>query len=197
MSNFGARVAPHVFAGRSNAIFPTNVADSRQPIIAGLFGIWQTPTPTPALPAPSELGQSFETSCGFQGGGGTVSGIHGKFGNTGFVPLPGCNQVLTNIGDDISFVGQTGNLVILDGTITTIVSFGTFTQSSNQFRCITNTQGITPATAADGQLIRAYYKLDTNQVVLANGSVQYPISCVVTIPQGDDILALTVEWVKS
>lgn len=176
------------------AIFPSNTGN--QPVIASAFGAQSFPEA--AIANPSQLAQSYESLCDSYGTGLSISSsIHAGLGNSGLVPLNFrggniCQPVLSSVGADEGG-NPNGFPVILSGTINTLVAYGTLV-SGNHFRCLDTTN---VAALTDGAFVRAYYDLAHDAVVLGSGTTQLPVTCSITIPAGDDVQHLEVQWLKS
>ena len=172
------------------AIFPTNTGN--RPVIASAFG--PQSFPEAAIANPSQLAQSYESLCDAYGNG---SSIHAGSGYSGLVPLNFrggniCQPVLSSVGADEGG-NPNGFPVILSGTINTLVAYGTFVSGAH-FRCLDTTN---MAALTDGAFVRAYYDLAHDAVVLGSGTTQLPVTCSITIPAGDDVQHLQVQWLKS
>jgi len=150
---------------------------------------------------PSAVGQSYESDCAvtYLGGGGSP-GIHrGLY--SGLLSIPyryadwePCSGIewLASVGADENGNPQ-GYPVVLDGTINTLVAYGTFV-SGNRWRCVdtTNTTAL-----SDGSVVRAYYDLAHDAIILGSGTTQLSLMCSITIPSGDDVMEVHVQWLKS
>jgi hypothetical protein len=174
------------------AIFPSGVGT--QPVIATMFE--PQAFPQVSISNPSQLGQSYESLCDTYGGL-TPDSIHVSLGNSGLVSLNFlggniCSSVLTSVGTDEGAIPK-GFPVILAGSINTLVAYGTFV-SGNRFRCIdaTNINAL-----PDNTFVRAYYDLARDAVILGSGTTQLQVTCSITIPAGDDVQHITVQWLKS
>lgn len=161
-------------------------------MIASAFGAQSLPEA--AIANPSQLAQSYESLCDAYG---NSSSIHAGLGNSGLVPLNFlggniCQPVLSSVGADEGGKPN-GFPVVLSGTINTLVVYGRFA-SGNHFRCLDTTN---VAALMDGAFVRAYYDLAHDAVVLGSGTTQLPVTCSITIPAGDDVQHLEVQWLKS
>lgn len=165
------------------AIFPTNAGS--QPVMAAMFA---------NVTNPSQLAQSYDSVCDAFGNN---PGIHANLGNTGLAEmnfLNGnlCTTVVTSVGADET-VRPLGFPVVLAGTINNLVVYGNFV-SGNRFRCLdmANT-----ASLADNAFVRAYYDLAHDSIIVGSGTTQLSTTCSITIPAGDDVQSITVQWLKS
>ena len=191
---------------RSSAIFPTNTGD--QPVLASVFGFGGSarPNATTTNPNPSDLGQSFEIECTYWPpvNGNYLPGIHATFGNSGLVPmLPPRSDISIGMQDDcsapIASVGAdengnpTGLPIFLTGTVNSLVAYGNLT-SGNQFHCLdtTNTSSV-----QDNTFVRPYYDLAHDTIILGSGTTQLTLVCSISIPPGDDLARIQVQWIKS
>jgi hypothetical protein len=179
---------------RGAAILPNNTGN--QAVVAsGVLGGQFSPLAT--ISNPSQLAQTYDSHC--DGFTSNSQSIHQAYGNTGLAQIPPvggfgfCNlPSVTSIG-----FGEnghpTGFPVILPGTINNLVVYGTFV-SGNFFRCLdtTNTTQL-----ADASFVRAYYDLAHDAVILGSGTTQLTLTCSISIPGGDDIQHITVQWLKS
>lgn len=169
---------------------------SDQPVVAsGLFG--GQFSAAAATSNPSQLAQTYDSHC--DGFTSAAAGIHQAYGNSGLAQIPPgggfgfCNEpVVSSVGQ-----GENGNPtgfpIILPGTINSLVVYGTFV-SGTFFRCLdtTNTTAL-----ADNTFVRAYYDLAHDAVILGSGTTQLNPTCSISIPAGDDIEHITVQWLKS
>ena len=185
---------------RSTAVFPTNTGI--QPVLASIFGVGFRAHPNVAIANPSDLGQSFELNCGWY----PVSGIHATNGNSGLLPMldanlyvgtsgtAGCGNAtpITSVGADENG-SPTGFPIFQSGTINSLVVWGVFL-SGNRFRCL-DTSNI--FALQDGTFVRPYYDLAHDTVILGSGTTQLSLACPISIPAGDDVGAIVVQWVKS
>lgn len=105
---------------------------------------------------------------------------------------PSCYENLASVGSKENGIQQ-GYPIIFDGTINTLVVYGIFA-SGTRFRCvdITNTSPI-----SDGAFVRAYYDLAHDAIILGSGTTQLSPTCSITIPPGDDVSEIHVQWLKS
>jgi hypothetical protein len=151
---------------------------------------------------PSAVSQSYESDCrNFSTGNFPFVGIHTAFGNSGLVSMnyayATCGacvqpQPLTVVGSDENGIPQ-GYPVILNGTINTLAVYGTFV-SGNRFRCVDTTNA---SPLSDGSFVRAYYDLARDAVIIGSGSTQLSPTCSISIPTGDDVVEIHVQWLKS
>lgn len=169
------------------AIFPTNTGT--QPVLASMFA-------QAAPSAASQLAQSFDSACdAYSSTFG--QGMHAALGNSGLLSLNFlrgnlCETVISAVGADEN--GRpAGFPVILSGSVNTLVAYGTFV-SGNRFRCLDQTHA---GAVTDGVFVRAYYDLAHDGIIVGSGTNQLPVTCTISIPSGDDILNLTVQWLKS
>ena len=164
---------------------------------AALWGAISHPNATSVNP--SAVAQSYESDCGNTGG--ASPGIHSTFGTSGLLSVTyayafwgPCDLLtqLTSVGADENGNPQ-GYPVVLDGTINTLVMYGTFV-SGKRFECVdtTNTTAI-----SDGSVVRAYYDLAHDAVILGSGTTQLAPTCNISIPSGDDVIEIHVQWLKS
>jgi hypothetical protein len=173
--------------------------------MASFFGPTDSARPAVTIANPSAVSQRYETTCYDFGdgsnGGGNVNSIHAFWGNSGLVSMNyafgtfgACYQpqLLNSVGSDESGVPQ-GYPVILDGTINTLVVYGGLV-SGKKFRCVDTTNS---SLVADGAFVRAYYDLAHDAIVLGSGTTQLSPTCSVSIPAGDDVLYIAVQWLKS
>jgi len=169
-------------------------------LAAVLFGT-RSVRPNATIANPSPVGQSYESDCSnFSSSGVTWGGIHAAFGNSGLVSIRyaygqsgSClTQAINSVGDDESGTPQ-GYPIILDGTINTLAVYGTFV-SGNRFRCVDTTNS---SPLSDGSFARAYYDLSHDAVILGSGTTQLSPTCSISIPSGDDVLEIHVQWLKS
>jgi hypothetical protein len=187
---------------RNTAIFPSNAGS--QPVVASIFGFLSPAHPDATITNPSDLGQSFEALCTWQGA--NASGIHAQFGNSGLVPmLPARSdasigiQNYCSVSASIASVGAdengipTGFPILLSGTINNLVAYGTFV-SGNQFRRLDTTN---TGTLQDNGFVRPYYDLAHDAVVLGSGTTQLSLMCSISVAPGDDIAEIQVQWIKS
>jgi len=184
---------------RHTAIFPTNTG--AQSVLASVFS-------TPAarsdanITAPSNLGQSFESVCAAWGSGATSS-LHSTFGNSGLVPLNFgqsgisagniCSEApIASVGSDENG-NPKGFPIFFQGTINNLAVYGILA-SGNTFRCLdtTNTSSL-----QDSTYVRAYYDLAHDAILLGSGTAQLAVTCSISIPAGDDVNVVQVQWVKS
>lgn len=155
--------------------------------------------PNTTISNPSAVAQSYESDCGNTGG--TNPGIHSTFGSSGFLsvtysyalwgPCSALTQ-LSSVGADENG-NPRGYPVVLDGTINTLVMYGTFV-SGKRFECV-DTTNTTPL--SDGSSVRAYYDLAHDAVILGSGTTQLSPTCNISIPSGDDVIEIHVQWLKS
>lgn len=114
--------------------------------------------------------------------------------NCSYATFGACEQPqpLTSVGMDENGIPQ-GYPVILDGTINTLAVYGTFV-SGNRFRCVdtANTSSL-----LDGSFVRAYYDLARDAIILGSGSTQLQPTCSISVPSGDDVSEIHVQWLKS
>jgi hypothetical protein len=176
---------------RNTAIFPTGAQD--QPVIASMFGSRQYAT----ISDPSQLAQSYESACTAFGPNASP-GIHTAFGNSGFVSINFLNGNWCEeapIGSPGADEGgnPTGFPVILQGTINNLVAYGTFL-SGKRFRCLDTTD---TSVLQDNTFVRAYYDLANDSIVLGSGTSQLSVTCSISIPAGDDVAGITIQWIKS
>jgi hypothetical protein len=122
--------------------------------------------------------------------------MHAALGNSGLVKINFrngdiCTTVLPSVGADET-VRPLGFPVILQGTINNLAVYGNFV-SGNRFRCLdtTNTNVL-----QDNTFVRAYYDLAHDAVILGSGTSQLSVTCSISIPAGDDVQSLTVQWIK-
>lgn len=148
---------------------------------------------------PSPVGQSYESDCAPTGAKGV--GIHSAFGNSGLLSMTyayaywaPCSDLewLTSVGGDENGNPQ-GYPIVLDGTINTLVMYGTFV-SGKRFEC-TDTTDTSPL--SDGSFVRAYYDLAHDAVILGSGTIQLSPTCSISVPSGDDVIEIHVQWLKS
>jgi hypothetical protein len=147
---------------------------------------------------PSAVGQSYESDCANTMG--PSPGIHGgRYSGLlsityRYADWEPCSALewLTSVGADENGNPQ-GYPIVLDGTINTLVAYGTFV-SGNRFRCVdtTNTTAL-----SDGSVVRAYYDLAHDAIILGSGTTQLSPTCSITIPSGDDVMEVHVQWLKS
>jgi hypothetical protein len=193
-------VAPRMLNStvRRTAIFPANTGN--QPVLASLFDLHVQPDAT--INNPSALAQSFESFCSAWGPNFGTS-IHATFGNTGFVSFNfgnagvgagnACEEPpIASVGADENG-NPTGFPIFLQGTINNLVVYGIFV-SGNKFRCLDTTD---TSSLNDSTYVRAYYDLANDTIVLGSGTNQLSVSCSVSIPAGDDVQTIQVQWVKS
>jgi hypothetical protein len=171
------------------AIFPTNTGN--QPVLAGLFGTQVTPEA--AIANPSQLAQSYDSECDAFGGS---PGIHASLGNSELVEMNFrngnlCTVVVPTVGADET-VRPLGFPVILQGTINNLVVYGNFV-SGNRFRCLDTAN---TSVLQDNTFVRAYYDLAHDAVILGSGTSQLSVTCSISIPAGDDVQSITVQWIK-
>lgn len=202
------------FGGGSSAavivrMFSSNVrktsivqsAAKPQSVMAALLGSADSPRPQVSIANPSLVSQSYESYCGtFQNGsnGGPIGPLHAVYGFSGLVnisyqPQTECQfPPLTSVGSDENGIQQ-GYPIILDGTVNTLVVYGTFI-SQKRFECVdtTNTSPL-----SDGSFVRAYYDLAHDAIILGSGTQQLSPTCSISIPQGDDVSQIYVQWLKS
>jgi len=145
---------------------------------------------------PSAVAQSYESDCGT-----TSPGIHSTFGNSGLLSMiykyalwSPCFDLewLTSVGGDENGIPQ-GYPIVLAGTINTLVMYGTFV-SGKRFECVDTTD---TSALSDGSFVRAYYDLANNSVILGSGTTQLSPTCSISIPSGDDVVEIHVQWLKS
>jgi hypothetical protein len=181
---------------RNTAIFPTNTGN--QPVLASMFGSRAHADAT--ISNPSALGQSYETVCSGWGASGTS--IHATFGNSGLLPLnfgnagiePGnicAGPPLASVGVDENGT-PTGFPIILPGTINNLAVYGVFL-SGNRFRCLDTTD---TTALQDNTYVRPYYDLAHDAIVLGSGTTQLTVTCSLSIPAGDDVQTIQLQWVK-
>jgi hypothetical protein len=184
---------------RNTAAFPAGT--TTQPVLASIFG-FDLPRPNATITNPSDLAQSFEVSCTDWNWGAT--GLHAAFGNSGLVPImPPRNDVSIGVTNDctapIASVGAdengnpTGFPIFDSGTINSLVAYGILV-SGNKYRCL-DTSNTSPL--QDNTFVRPYYDLAHDAIVLGSGTTQLSLKCSVSIPAGDDVAEIKVEWVKS
>lgn len=175
----------------NTAIFPTNTG--AQPVLASMFGFSWPVRSNATTTTPSDLGQSFETICFVSNSSGQLSGIHAVFGNSGLVPLTdptpfasvatpfqGCTTSVTSVGADEN--GNPTGFPIIDSGI------------GSQFRCLDTNNS---SSVQDNTFVRPYYDLARDAVILASGTTQLALTCSVSIPSGDDVSRIKVQWIKS
>lgn len=174
------------------AIFPTNTGN--QPVLAAIFG--NQVNPQASIANPSQLAQSYDSVCDAFGGI-SGQGIHAALGASGLVEVNFrrgnlCTTVVSSVGADET-VRPLGFPVILSGTINNLVVYGNFV-SGNRFRCLdtTNTTSL-----QDNAFVRAYYDLAHDAIILGSGTTQLQVTCSISIPAGDDVQSITVQWIKS
>lgn len=148
---------------------------------------------------PSPVAQSYESDCAPTGG--QPVGIHATFGNSGLLSMTyayalwaPCSalEFLTSVGGDENGVPR-GYPIVLDGTINTLVMYGTFL-SGKRFECVDTTD---TSPLSDGSFVRAYYDLANDAVILGSGTTQLSPTCSISIPSGDDVVEIHVQWLKS
>lgn len=183
------------------AIFPNNAGN--QPALASLFALQTSPS------NPSPVAQSYESYCGAyslspRGGGSVSTSMHAALGNSGLVAvdiLGGnggvCGPVLSSVGVDEGtnvpgYLPQ-GYPIILDGTVNTLVVFGSF-NSGNRFRCDDTTNR---SPLSDGTYVRAYYDLAHDAILLGSGTTQLAPTCSISVPPGDDVQLMWIQWLKN
>ena len=182
---------------RGNAIFPTNTGN--QPVLASIFGA-ASPHPDATIANPSVLAQSFESVCSAWGPG---QSLHAAFGNAGLVSLnfgaagigPGnlcAENPITSVGADENG-SPTGFPIILSGTINDLAVYGILV-SGNKFRCLDTNN---TAQLQDNAFVRAYYDLAHDAIVMGSGTTQLAVTCSITVPPGDDVAQVQVQWIKS
>lgn len=101
-------------------------------------------------------------------------------------------ELLTSVGGDENGIPQ-GYPIVLDGTINTLVMYGTFV-SGKRFECVDTTD---TSPLSDSSFVRAYYDLTHDAVILGSGTTQLLPTCNITIPSGDDVEEIHVQWLKS
>jgi hypothetical protein len=168
---------------------------------AALWGA-SSASPNATIANPSAVAQSYESDCrNFSTANAPYVGIHAAFGNSGLISMTyayatwgACiqSQALTLVGGDENGVPQ-GYPVVQDGTINTLVVYGTFV-SGSRFRCV-DTRNTSPL--SDGSFVRAYYDLAHDAVILGSGTTQLLPTCSISIPSGDDVIEIHVQWLKS
>jgi hypothetical protein len=158
--------------------------------------------PALTIANPSAVGQSYESDChNFGPVSGPFTSIHAAWGNTGLISMQyayatfgACEQAqpLPSVGSDENGNPQ-GYPIVLDGTSNTLAVYGTFA-SGKRFECVdtTNTSPL-----SDGSFVRAYYDLAHDAIILGSGTTQLAPTCSVTIPSGDDVSEIHVQWLKS
>jgi len=173
-----------------------------QSTLAGVLGSAGSARREITVSNPSSVAQSYESSCPTYSSdhiNGTLGNLHAEFGNSGLVSIGFinynaivCSESLASVGGDENGIQQ-GLPIILDGTINTLVVYGVFA-SGNRFRCvdITNTSPL-----SDGAFVRAYYDLAHDAIILGSGTTQLSPTCSITIPPGDDVGEMHVQWLKS
>jgi len=166
---------------------------------AFLLGTGFTARSKVSISNPSAVAQSYESDCA-----PTVAnppGIHATFGNSGLLSMiyayafwSPCSLLehLNSVGGDENGTPQ-GYPIVLDGTINTLVMYGTFV-SGKRFECV-DTTDTTPL--SDGSFVRAYYDLANDSVILGSGTTQLSPTCSISIPSGDDVVEIHVQWLKS
>jgi hypothetical protein len=175
------------------------------PAMASLFGSGGSAPLAVTIANPSAVSQSYESTCYDFGngssGGGNVNSIHAFWGNSGLVSMNyafgtfgACYQpqLFNTVGGDENGVPQ-GYPVIIDGTINTLVTYGGFV-SGKKFRCVDTTNS---SSISDGAFVRAYYDLAHDAIILGSGTTQLSPTCSISIPAGDDVLYIAVQWLKS
>jgi hypothetical protein len=172
------------------AIFPTNTGN--QPVLAGIFATQVSAEA--AMSNPSQLAQSYDSECDAFG---TTPGIHAALGHSGLVEMNFrngnlCTVVLPSVGADET-AGPLGFPVILQGTINNLVVYG-ISVKGNRFRCLDTTN---TTVLQDNTFVRAYYDLAHDAMILGSGTTQLSVTCSITIPAGDDVQSITVQWIKS
>jgi hypothetical protein len=188
---------------RHAAIFPTNTGT--QAVLASIFGFDSPVNRHAAIANPSDLGQSFEVECYQWGTSPTPPlGIHAAFGNSGLVPMMDprsdaglayyfdCSAPIASVGADENG-HATGFPILLPGTINNLVAYGILV-SGNNFRCLdtSNTSSI-----QDNTFVRPYYDLAHDAVIIGSGTTQLALTCSISIPPGDDVAKIRVQWIKN
>lgn len=186
---------------RNTAIFPTNTGT--QPVLASIFGIGSRVHADATIADPSQLAQSFESVCSGWGSGSNSQSIHAAYGKSGLVSLnfgsagigPGdlCEEgPIASVGADENG-NPTGFPIILSGTINSLAVYGLFV-SGNRFRCLDTTD---TNSLQDNSSVRAYYDLAHDAIVMGSGTTQLSVTCSVSVPAGDDVAQIQVQWIKS
>jgi len=171
----------------------------RSGMLAFLLGAGFSARSKATITNPSAVAQSYESDC--VPGGVASPGIHSRFGTSGLISMA---YVFSIINDCVDFewlnsVGgdENGNPqgypIVLDGTINTLVMYGTFA-SGKRFECV-DTTDTTPL--PDGSFVRAYYDLAHDAIILGSGTTQLAPTCSISIPSGDDVVEIHVQWLKS
>jgi hypothetical protein len=184
----------------SSDLRPVSIVQSTivQSAMAAFLPLTGKARPALTIANPSAVGQSYESDChNFGPVSGPFTSIHAAWGNTGLISMQyayatfgACEQAqpLTSVGSDENGNPQ-GYPIVLDGTSNTLAVYGTFA-SGKRFECVdtTNTSPV-----SDGSFVRAYYDLAHDAIILGSGTTQLSI----TIPSGDDVSEIHVQWLKS
>lgn len=200
-----AAVIPRMLSSNSRQAAIVQTSTTTLSTMASILATTPSARAAAAIANPSAVSQSYESTCYDFGdgsnGGGNVNAIHAFWGSSGLVSMNyafgtfgACYQpqLLNSVGSDENGVPQ-GYPVILDGTINTLVVYGGFV-SGKKFRCVdtTNTSPV-----SDGAFVRTYYDLAHDAIVLGSATTQLSPTCSISIPAGDDVLYLAVQWLKS
>ena len=198
-SNSSGTITQMIMGRGFRPVALTQNGNSGHPAFAAAFWGADSVHPNATIANPSGVAQSYESDCGNTGG--TSPGIHSTFGNSGLLSVTyayafwgPCSSLkeLTSVGGDENGNPQ-GYPVVLDGTINTLVMYGTFV-SGKRFECVDSTN-TTPL--SDGSFVRAYYDLAHDAVILGSGTTQLSPTCNISIPSGDDVIEIHVQWLKS
>jgi hypothetical protein len=82
--------------------------------------------------------------------------------------------------------------MFLSGTLTSLVVTGV-SENGNQIRCSDLT---TTAAVNDGDMVQPYLAIATNSVIMGIGTTQLPFTCNLSVPQGDQVNTLVVQFAK-
>jgi hypothetical protein len=177
--NNGVSILPSPVSSLKVALLGSNKTSSHlgttssgKPLMAALFFQAQT----------TNLAQSFNAICETYNPGVVPAGA--------YVAIPGsgttCNSWLTiptsNDGKIIHDPGALSSLVVDIGV-----------GSTDTVSCVDK---VNTAQVTDHQKVRAYFKPDTNQVVIVANDVVTPLACSASIPGGSVIRSIEVQWVK-
>jgi len=115
----------------------------------------------------------------------------------GKVVATACEGVFAQIGGTDEITGGTlanpgGYPMYFAGTLTTLVVTGT-TIAGATIRCSDLT---TTVSVQDQQAVEAWYVIATQSVILASGTTQFPFTCNLNIPTGDQLYYIRAQWAK-
>jgi hypothetical protein len=115
----------------------------------------------------------------------------------GQVVAGACEGVFNQIAGTDQITGGTlqspgGYPMYFDGTLTSLVVTGT-TVAGATIRC---SDLATTVSVQDQQPVEAWYVIASSSVILASGQTQFPFTCNLNIPAGDQLKYIGAQWAK-